>query len=363
MRMSGMPDSPKILIIRRDNIGDLVCTTPLFSALRQRFPTGRVCALVNSYNRPVLNHNPDVDRVYWYSKAKHQHGLANKVRSYWRRLRLLTDLWKEQFDYAILATPTFQDHALRFARLAHAKKIIGYADPSGRGSRYIDVPIPNPGVPMHEVELVHRLLASFDISGEPGPAKVVADPGATEALKSALRATGWKDGPTIGIHISARKPSQRWSAGNFVQLVHMLHQSGTAKSFLLFWAPGAADDPMHPGDDAKAADILRNTAGARAFPCKTRRLEELIAGLALCDYVICSDGGAMHLAAGLGKPVLCFFGKSTLSRWHPWGVPYIALQPATEVVGDISVTDAFAGFEQLRQRVAAASGPGQTAAE
>lgn len=358
-----MPDSPKILVIRRDNIGDLVCTTPLFSALRQRFPAGRICALVNSYNRPVLNHNPDVDRVYWYSKAKHQHRLADKVQGYWRRLHLLTDLWKEQFDYAILATPTFQASALQFARLARAKTIIGYADPSGPGSRHIDVPIPQPGVPMHEVELVHRLLASFGISGEPGPAKVVADTAATDALKRTLGEAGWDDGPTIGIHISARKPNQRWPAENFVQLIRMLHQSGAAKSFLLFWAPGAPDDPMHPGDDAKAADILNGTAGMPATPCKTRRLEELIAGLALCDYVICSDGGAMHLAAGLGKPVLCFFGKSALSRWHPWGVPYIALQPATEVVGDVSVTDAFAGFEQLCQKVAAASGAAQAAVE
>ena len=28
----------KVLIIRRDNIGDLVCTTPLFSALREALP-------------------------------------------------------------------------------------------------------------------------------------------------------------------------------------------------------------------------------------------------------------------------------------------------------------------------------------
>ena len=30
--------SPRILIVRRDNIGDLVCTTPLIDALRARFP-------------------------------------------------------------------------------------------------------------------------------------------------------------------------------------------------------------------------------------------------------------------------------------------------------------------------------------
>lgn len=30
--------APRILILRRDNIGDLACTTPLLEALRARLP-------------------------------------------------------------------------------------------------------------------------------------------------------------------------------------------------------------------------------------------------------------------------------------------------------------------------------------
>ena len=44
-----MKDSAaSFLVIRRDNIGDLVCTTPLFEALRLRFPSARIDALTNS---------------------------------------------------------------------------------------------------------------------------------------------------------------------------------------------------------------------------------------------------------------------------------------------------------------------------
>ncbi len=52
----------RILVIRRDNIGDLLCTTPLLSALRRRFPEAWIGALVNSYTAPVLAGNPDVER-------------------------------------------------------------------------------------------------------------------------------------------------------------------------------------------------------------------------------------------------------------------------------------------------------------
>ena len=63
---------PRILVIRRDNIGDLVCTTPLIFALRERFPRAHIAALVNTYNEAVLERNPAVDAVYAYEKGKHR---------------------------------------------------------------------------------------------------------------------------------------------------------------------------------------------------------------------------------------------------------------------------------------------------
>ena len=39
-------DSPKILVVRRDNIGDLVCTTPLLHAIRLRYPAAYVAVLL-----------------------------------------------------------------------------------------------------------------------------------------------------------------------------------------------------------------------------------------------------------------------------------------------------------------------------
>ena len=60
----------KILVIRHDNIGDLIVTTPLFRALRERFPDARIDALVNSYNRPVLDHNPDLSQIHVYTQLR-----------------------------------------------------------------------------------------------------------------------------------------------------------------------------------------------------------------------------------------------------------------------------------------------------
>ena len=74
---------------------------------------------------------------------------------------------------------------------------------------------------------------------------------------------------------------------------------------------------------------------------------ELIGGLACCDAVICSDGGAMHIAAGLGKPIACFFADSEVERWRPWGVRHVVLKAGTRDVKDVSVEDALKAANEL----------------
>ncbi|MHB1292092.1 MAG: O-antigen ligase family protein, partial [Sulfuricella sp.] len=117
------PSGPQFLVIRRDNIGDLICTTPLIHALRQQYPGATICALVNSYNAPVLANNPDIDAVFAYTKAKHRPPGTSVAGVYWDRLQLFARLRRMRFDYAILAAPRFQPRLLRLARLAGARRI------------------------------------------------------------------------------------------------------------------------------------------------------------------------------------------------------------------------------------------------
>jgi ADP-heptose:LPS heptosyltransferase len=106
---------------------------------------------------------------------------------------------------------------------------------------------------------------------------------------------------------------------------------------MLLWSPGASTNKLHPGDDEKAKWIARETGNTSIMALPTSKLTDLIAAIACCDLMICADGGAMHIAAALGKPIICMFGDSTVSRWHPWHVRYQAIQPQTRDVKDITV--------------------------
>ncbi len=354
------PSRPQsFLLIRRDNIGDLVCTTPLFRALRERYPSARICALVNSYNAAVLQGNPDVDEVFSYTKAKHRPMGQSVPGVYFERMRTLAKLRAMHFDYAILAAPGFQERSLLLARMIRPRHILGFSEKTKRASRHVDVCVPFEFLPhLHEVEDVFRLLQPLGMSGVPPAAAVYADKVEAERGRSRMLQVGEGAKLTIGIHISARKPSQRWPSERFSALIRSLHGQHAAR-FLLFWSPGDEKNPLHPGDDGKAAELMRSLGDVPVLAYPTRRLEELIAGLSLCDALVCSDGGAMHLAAGLGKPILCFFGQSVAARWHPWGVPYVLLQPESRDVKDVSVDAALAGFGELMAKLGwFSAGPG-----
>ena len=344
---------PKFLVIRRDNIGDLVCTTPLLSMLRAHFPQAEICALVNSYNAAVLENNTDINTVYAYTKAKHRATEQSLLGVYLERAVQMLEMRRKRFDYAILAG-AFASRALKLARMVRPKHIIAYADAGIRG---IDLPVvKNWDEDSHEVEVVCGLLSALGMTASPPPVKVYADPVLAGQVRARLAALFEQKMPTasahrhlIGIHISARKPSQRWQAGRFVELIRKL-AAVEKMAFVLLWSPGDEANPLHPGDDGKAAEILASLADQPVVGYPTHRLQELIGVLSLCDAVICSDGGAMHLAAGLGKPILCFFGKSDSRRWRPWGVPCELIQPDSLEVADITTEQALDGFERLLER-------------
>jgi heptosyltransferase-3 len=340
------PDpAPKILIIRRDNIGDLVCTTPLITALRQRFPRAWLGALVNSYNAPVLDGNPDLDEVFVYTKAKHRAKGESLAGVMWQRLMMMRRLRGMAIDDVIIATTSPQPRGVKLAKWLQPRRIIGFGDVSG-----LNVALPLDTDSRHEVEDVFRVAQMYGIENAPPPCHVIAStvsPAPAHCVPPGIF--------TVGVHISARKPSQRWSAERFAETMSTI-AAQSAVRFLLLWSPGDNDNPLHPGDDAKAADVMQKVgASATVVARPTQSLADLIAALGECQAVICADGGAMHLAAGLGLPIVCLFGNSGATRWHPWGVSYRLLQKSSLDVIDISVDEVVNAFSALRDDL---PGPG-----
>lgn len=325
----------RLLILRRDNIGDLVCTTPLIRALRAQLPKAHLAALVTEYNAAVVTGSKDLDAVHSYAKAKHRARGESIAQLYLRRFGLMRKLRAERFDYVLLPGGA-QPSSVRMARWLGAGNLLLR---DGRDA------VAGP----HEVEQCCHLLSRIGLRHETPSARIEPPEKEASGIAERIRLHWTEPGKTvIGLHISARKVPQRWPAERFAELARRLCVLDSVR-ILLLWAPGAEDNPLHPGDDAKAEAISLAAPGLPMLRVPTARLEELIAALAQCDVVICSDGGAMHLAAGLGKPIVCLFGNSAAERWHPWAVRYQLLQPASRDVRDISTDEVLAAYRRLTE--------------
>ena len=316
-----LPQKARILIIRRDNIGDLACTTPAIAALRRHYLNAEIAALVNSYNAEVLQGNPNLDHVFVYQKLKHAGGIASRIKAIYQRLKLIAQLRRWKPDVTILAKSSYERHGLNFARQIGAKKVIGYEPLDFSQAKGLpDIRLATPEfTAVHEVEAVNQLLAPLGIEDALGPLQVFPDSRVVAALSARLPVATKR----IALHISAREPERRWGNDNFMALTKYILQTQPETQILLFWSPGKADDPHHPGDDEAAAQLMQVVHSDRLVPMPTKNLTELIAALSLCELFIGTDGGALHLAVALNKKVLALFENlpAKLNHWYPWQVP------------------------------------------
>lgn len=339
MTSLSLPPRPRILVIRRDNIGDLVCTTPAIAALRRHYPDAEIGALVNSYNAEVLRDNPNLDYVFVYQKLKHASGIGSRIKAVFERLKLVGRLRRWKPDVTILAKAGFERHGLNFARQIGAKNIIGYVpDDLSNAKGLPDIQLPTPEfTALHEVEAVNSLLKPLGIEDALDPLQVFPDAKTVSELAARISASTKR----IALHISARESERRWGIDNFIALTKHILETQPESQILLVWSPGKADDPHHPGDDKAAAQLMQAVKSNRLVPMPTQNLTELIAALSLCNLFIGTDGGAMHLAVALNKKILALFENlpSKLNHWYPWRATKIILfnqEPGLPEVGFIS---------------------------
>lgn len=348
-------DLKSVLFIRRDNIGDLVCTTPAIRALRIKYPKAHIGVLVNSYNAGVLDGNPDVDEVFIYEKGKHSgKGLLSQG---FDNISLIRRIRQRRFEVAIGCSYSYQKRLARYTFLTGSPKRIGFV-PQGSGLPWLsyNCKVAESKVPIHEVEAMMALIGPLGVAG-PAPALFMR-PNPVEVGRISrligIKEVGVARGPII-FHISSRRSKNRWPKESFKALGDRIG-SELGLKIVLLWSPGSASNPLHPGDDEDAA-WLASSMNPPPFAYRTTNLGELTAAMSLASLVVCLDGGAMHIAAALGKPVMTIWGSTEQKRWHPWGVPSIVLQKPDKLASSVTVEEAYEAFKGFFSRIKAGANP------
>jgi ADP-heptose:LPS heptosyltransferase len=138
--------------------------------------------------------------------------------------------------------------------------------------------------------------------------------------------------------VSAREASRRLGEDKWKPVIGQLAMALPSARLVLVWSPGTSDDPRHPGDDLMAARLLAMGPRLNLVAAPTAALPDLMAVLAACDLFIGADGGAMHVAAGLGVPTVALFENlpAKLRHWAPWQVPHELVVSPNFAIGDIA---------------------------
>jgi len=297
----------KVLVIRNDNIGDVLCTTPALTALRRRFPTAHLAILVASYAREAVAGNPDVDEVLAYTKHKHRPD-GGRLGAWREMARLFARIRARRYDVAVAMRAHFSGSLGWLTLLSGAPCRIGYAPPPRHPLRFcITHPMPLPTQPAHEVERCLRLLEPLGVRAENPTLMLARDATAEAAARESLRSQGApRESALVAFHVSSRR-ANRWPAERFAALADWAAKQGAG--VVLVEPPGEAE-------------AVRAVAGRMARPpilYRTASFRDLAALLAQCRICVCCDGGAMHVAAAVGTATVAIFGAADPRRWAPWG--------------------------------------------
>jgi len=69
----------KVLVIRLDRIGDMVITTPIFRALKEKWPDVQVTVLTNPVNKNIVINNPFIDCILVYDRESMHKSLNSRL--------------------------------------------------------------------------------------------------------------------------------------------------------------------------------------------------------------------------------------------------------------------------------------------
>jgi heptosyltransferase-2 len=291
---------PALVVPQTSFLGDVVLTTPLLSALRERLRPRRLVVVVRPEARALVEGHPDVDGVLVDDKHGADRGMAGA-------LRVAGRLRREGFDLAVVP-----HRSLRTAFVVAAARIprrIGFDASRGAWAFHERV---HRDPTRHDVERNLALMAPFGGWSEPPRLHVPVAPAAAERARALVPAG---DGPLVMMAPGSVWSTKRWTAEGFAAVARALVRDGAR--VVLAGGPG----------DVDVADRVAALAGLGVVSLAGRT--DLATSIALIDraaVLVGNDSAPMHVACARGVPVVAVFCATTPALGYgPWG-------PRTRVV-------------------------------
>jgi ADP-heptose:LPS heptosyltransferase len=294
---------PRLLLIRRRYLGDIVLLGSVVSNLRRHWPDAYIVVLTETGYAGVTPLHPDVDAALTFPRRAAEWPAFLRAL---RRQRFSHVLDFDNTEKTALVTrftgapirATFDRELIvfRYRRLyTHAAKVTNaFYDSHHVTDTYLALPAAI-GVP----------IVSREISLAPRAADLAA-------ARKLVAGAGTK----VLVHPGSRSPHRVWPVERFATVCDRLQDELGAQVFL---TAGPHEQPL--------LDEIRRHAKTHLISLKSiASVGALAALVAQFDVFLCHDSGPMHVAAGVGTPVVALFSSQNATIWRPLGPRHTVLQ-------------------------------------
>ena len=311
--------SLRIFVLRNNDIGDVILTTPLFRALKQRFPNCRLLVGIGDWNRPILEGNPDVDEIIncnapWHNKVSCRHS-PNSPSGFLRSLAYIF-LSKESMQIrrlrchlAIDVLGSLEGTILhKRARIPNRMGAKGYGGGYSGCQKWRQFKI-DENASLSALRYAEMLGVRKEELPKLTPRLYLS---ATEIREGKRHwSVSNQNRKKVVIGTGGGFKEKCWPVKNFKELVSKLSRRGNLDIVLV----GGQNEKSDSKEISKVAPRIRNLAGITT-------LRETLAIVASSDFVICNSSMLMHAAAAFEIPSLTLLGPwydSAQLHHQQWG--------------------------------------------
>lgn len=314
----------KILIIATRQIGDTLITTPLISAIKEKWPNAQIDFLGYNNSLSMLSGNTDLNIV-----------IGTKPRpKFIDYLKQFFQLFK-RYDLAVITQPSDRAYIYGLIAARHRVGVIPVEPKLNWWKKKIS---------MHNVEVDYfhqhviteklRLLEPFvnesDLFGHP----ISVRPPKPVDLPSEIQSTLSES--FVVIHPTPLTAYKRWPLANWVELIESLSEN---HQIVLSGAPIAQDRELNQA----IVDLLSEAAKKKILNLDGRlKLDQLGTLLRQAKLYIGVDTSVTHLAAACNTPTITLFGATPPTNFGPWPNGFVGKQPyalkgSTQKVGNVTI--------------------------
>lgn len=301
----------RILVIKLRHLGDVLLASPVFSSLKEKFPSAEIDAYLWKESYPMLEGHPAISNFFLYDRLwKNFFFLFRFIKEF----SLLRKIRKKKYDLVINLTEG--DRGAIAGWFSKAKIFVGI-DPEKKGfwqKKKLYSHLVKPcALPRHTVERNLDALRCIGIFPNQNKREIFFSiPKEAETnVKKLLEKEGLKKGEFVVIHAPSRWRFKCLPSFITAQIIDELRETvvltgGSSSSEMLF-----------------VSEIIKisKSSNIKNF-CGRISLKELGALLTMTKGLITVDSVTLHLASALKIPVVALFGPTSELNWGPWQNPY-----------------------------------------